>query len=132
MSSTFTGITVEALIELHHESLLRFGGAAGLRDEGALRSALARPEQIAAYEPDRDLFHLAAAAAEAIARSHPFIDGNKRAAFLALGVSLALNGYRLDTSERDAFTVMTALSDRSLDLVRLAGWARDNSVAEDQ
>lgn len=76
----------EALLRLHEESLVAFGGAAGLRDPGLLESALARPQQLFAYGSP-DLASLAAAYAFGIAKNHTFIDGNKRAAFLALAPS---------------------------------------------
>ena len=79
---------------LHDESLAEHGGAPGIRDEGLLKSALARPLNLVAYgEPD--LADLAAAYGVGLAKNHPFVDGNKRAAFLALGLFLALNGQRL-------------------------------------
>ena len=70
----------EALLLLHRESLRQFGGADGVRDEGLLDSALARPLNRFAYEEERDLCRLAAAYAKGIAQNHPFVDGNKRAA----------------------------------------------------
>lgn len=70
-----------AAIAFHRESLKRFGGPDGIRDEGLLESALARPRNIALYDPDADLFTLAASDCAGIVQNHPFIDGNKRAAF---------------------------------------------------
>ena len=77
---------------VHLDQLREHGGRPGLRDEHALESALARPRQKWSYEPASDLAALAAAYAFGIARNHPFIDGNKRAAFLAMMVFLGLNG----------------------------------------
>ena len=76
----------EALLVLHEESVARFGGASGLRDEGLLDSALARPRNAYAYDPHRSIAQLAASYAFGLVRNHPFVDGNKRAALLALGV----------------------------------------------
>ena len=85
------------LLILHDESLAEHGGAAGLRDEGLLDSALARPLNLVAYaEPD--FADLAAAYGVGLAKNHPFVDGNKRAAFLAVGMFLGLNGRRLTAS----------------------------------
>jgi death-on-curing protein len=84
-----------ALLLLHAESLAEHGGLEGMRDEGLLDSALARPLNVQAYEGIDDPTRLAAAYALGIARNHPFADGNKHAAFLALGLVLGLNGWRL-------------------------------------
>ncbi|MDX1574621.1 MAG: type II toxin-antitoxin system death-on-curing family toxin, partial [Kiloniellales bacterium] len=91
-----TWVPVEAVIDLHAELLEEHGGAPGLRDRGGLESALARARQLHAYDPDTDLYALAAACAGGIIRNHPFVDGNERAAFVALGVFLTLNGLYLD------------------------------------
>ena len=72
---------LEAVIDLHAELLGEHGGAPGLRDRGALESALARPQQIHAYDSDADLYVLAAAYARGITQNHPFVDGNERVAF---------------------------------------------------
>jgi death-on-curing protein len=84
-----------ALLFLHREGLRQFGGADGLRDEGLLDSALARPRNRFAYEAEQDLCVLAAAYAHGIVRNHPFVDGNKRAALAAAGVFLMVNGLDL-------------------------------------
>ena len=99
MSGRWRFISRKALELLHDESLAEHGGRPGLRDEGLLESALARPHQLLAYgEPD--LAALAAAYAFGLVRNHAFVDGNKRAAFLATGLFLALNGQRLRSEER--------------------------------
>ena len=86
------------LVLLHDESLAMHGGATGLRDAGLLESALARPLNLSAYgEPD--VAALAASYASGLAQNHPFVDGNKRAAFLSVGLFLGLNGYRLTASQ---------------------------------
>lgn len=87
-------IDKRALLLLHRESLAAHGGAPGLRDERLLDSALNRPLNLAAYETP-DFADLAAAYGFGLAKNHPFVDGNKRAAFLAVGMFLILNGYRL-------------------------------------
>ncbi|MGK7860905.1 type II toxin-antitoxin system death-on-curing family toxin [Falsiroseomonas sp. E2-1-a4] len=84
-----------ALLYLHREGLRQFGGAEGLRDEGLLDSALARPVNRFAYDGEYDLCVLAAAYAHGIVRNHPFMDGNKRAALAAAGVFLMANGLDL-------------------------------------
>jgi death-on-curing protein len=102
------------------------GGGTALRDEGLLESALARPGNMAAYESP-DVFDLAAAYAFDIAKNHPFVDGNKRAAFIAAATFLILNGRRLQSSEADAVLQTLALASNSLDEQGFADWLRRNS-----
>ena len=112
-----------ALLLLHADSLAEHGGAAGLRDEGLLDSALARPLNLAAYgEPD--FAAIAASYGVGLAKNHAFVDGNKRAAFLAVGLFLALNGQRLVASQVEATTTMLALAEGSLDEAGFADWIR--------
>jgi death-on-curing protein len=115
-----------ALLLLHDESLAEHGGAAGLRDAGLLDSALARPLNLALYEKP-DHADLAAAYASGLAQNHPFVDGNKRAAFLAAGLFLALNRYRLSASQADAALTMLALAAGELGEKQLAAWLREHS-----
>ncbi|MDE2185658.1 MAG: type II toxin-antitoxin system death-on-curing family toxin [Thiomonas delicata] len=112
-----------ALLLLHDESLAEHGGAPGLRDEGLLDSALARPLNLVAYgEPD--LAALAAAHGVGLAKNHAFVDGNKRAAFLAVGLFLALNGQRLAATQADATLTMLAIASGALGEDEFAAWIR--------
>jgi death-on-curing protein len=111
---------------LHSESLAQFGGAGGLRDEGLLDSALARPVNKYSYEGCSDLATRAAAYGFALARNHPFVDGNKRAAFLAVGVFLAMNGKRLTATPIDAIETILALAAGSLDEAHFADWIKSH------
>lgn len=120
---------IPAVIDLHAELLEDHGGAPGLRDRGALESALARPRQIHAYRPDADLYALAAAYVRGIIQNHPFVDGNKRAAFVTLGVFLHLNGLHLDATEKDAEEVISAIAAGSLTEESLAAWLRERCVS---
>ena len=114
-----------ALELLHDESIAEHGGAAGLRDEGLLESALARPLNLAAYgEPD--VAELAAAYGVGLAKNHPFVDGNERAAFLAVGMFLALNGKRLVATQADATLSMLAVAAGSMDEPAFAQWLREH------
>jgi death-on-curing protein len=116
-----------ALVLLHAESLAEHGGLEGMRDEGLLDSALARHRNVYAYEGADDPGRLAASYAFGIARNHPFADGNKRAAFLAIGLFLAMNGWRLAADKEDATRTMLALAEGSLSEELLADWIRRNS-----
>lgn len=116
-------IEQNALELLHDESLAEHGGSAGLRDAGLLESALARPRNLLAYgEPD--FADLAAAYGAGLIRNHPFVDGNKRAGFLTVGLFLALNGYRLDATQLDATRVVLTLAAGELDESQFAAWIR--------
>ncbi len=126
--TTWRWVDRRALVLLHADSLALHGGAPGLRDEGLLDSALARPLNLAAYG-DPDLAALAACYGVALAKNHAFIDGNKRAAFLALGLFLGLNGRRLVTSQADATTAMLAVAEGSLDEAAFAAWIRQRLQA---
>jgi death on curing protein len=116
-------IDKRALLLLHADSLAEHGGASGLRDEGLLDSALARPLNLAAYgEPD--VAALAASYGLGLAKNHAFVDGNKRAAFLSVGLFLALNGYRLRADQADAVLNMLAVASGDLDEAAFAAWIR--------
>jgi death-on-curing protein len=120
---SFRWVNRQALVLLHDESLAIHGGASGLRDEGLFESALARPENLAAYGTP-DVFECAAAYAFGLAKNHPFVDGNKRAAFLATGVFLRINGYRLNVRQADAVAAVLALAAGNLSEPDFAAWLR--------
>ena len=110
------------------ESLATFGGASGLRDEGLLDSALARPQNTHAYNPASTLADLAASYGFGLAKNHAFVDGNKRAAFLAIGICLAINGHKLVADQVDAIQTMLAVAAGKLDERSLAAWIQKNSA----
>jgi len=113
------------VLAMHGRLLAEHGGGRGVRDAASLNSALARPQQLLAYgEPD--LCDLAAAYASGIVRNHPFVDGNKRTAFMTAYVFLARNGLRLLASEIDAAQIMIALAADELGEAELASWLRDS------
>lgn len=118
-------IDKQALLLLHDESLAEHGGAQGLRDEGLFDSALARPLNLQAYGSP-DFADLAAAYGAGLAQNHPFVDGNKRAAFLAVGLFLYLNGYRLVTSQAEATLTVLALAAGEIEEAAFAAWLRAN------
>lgn len=123
MSGIARWIDKRVLLLLHGESLAEHGGLPGLRDEGLLDSALARRQNLAAYgQPD--FADLAAAYGCGLAQNHPFADGNKRAAFLAVGLFLALNGFRLRATQLEATQVMFAVAAGEIDEAAFAAWLR--------
>ncbi|WP_431128107.1 type II toxin-antitoxin system death-on-curing family toxin [Variovorax paradoxus] len=126
--SEWRWIDQRALVLLHDESLAEHGGASGLRDEGLLQSALARPLNLLAYgEPD--FAEIAAAYGTGLAQNHPFVDGNKRVAFLAVGLFLALNGQRLVVTQTEATLVMFDVAASAIDESSFAAWIREHLQA---
>ena len=122
-------ITREGLVRLHLQSLQMFGGPEGLRDENMLESALEQPVNQFHYGGAVDIALLAAAYAFGIARNHPFIDGNKRASLLAVGLFLGKNGYELVADQADAITTFLSLAAGDLTEDQLATWIRNHMVA---
>ncbi|MBG9390150.1 type II toxin-antitoxin system death-on-curing family toxin [Caenimonas aquaedulcis] len=120
-------ISRQALLLLHAESLSEHGGGEGLRDAGLLESALARPENLAAYGTP-DVASLAASYGFGLAKNHPFIDGNKRAAFLSVGMFLFLNGFRLQASQADATLTMLSVAAGDITEDEFAAWIREHVV----
>ena len=116
----------EVVLASHEEMLFEHGGTAGIRDEGLLDSALARPLNLQRYGKP-SLFELAAAYAYGIAKNHPFIDGNKRAAFLTTYIFLQINGYELSASEADATVQTLALAAGEVSEKDYAQWLKLNS-----
>jgi death-on-curing protein len=118
-----------AFIEAIHDEQLRLhGGAAGLRDEGMLESALSRPLQKLNYT-EADVFELAAAYLFGLVKNHPFIDGNKRTAFLAADVFLALNGWSVESSQEEIIAFVLGEAASEIDEQGAAGFFRDYAVA---
>jgi death-on-curing protein len=119
-------IAKQALLLLHNESIAEHGGLEGIRDEGLLDSAPARAQNLAAYQPEADIAALAAAYGFGLARNHPFADGNKRAAFLSIGLFLRINGWRLVTTPAEATQVILALAASEIEEEPFAAWIRDH------
>jgi len=112
---------------VHEEQLAEHGGASGVRDAGLLESALARPRNLVSYgQPDAA--DLAAAYGFGLARNHPFIDGNKRTAFVAVELFLALNGWSLTVDDANCVLTMLSLAAGELSEAGFANWVRKHSV----
>ena len=125
-------ISKQALVLLHGESLATHGGREGMRDEGLLESALMRPQNIMAYadaDNPPDAAALAASYGVGLAKNNPFVDGNKRAAFLAVGLFLYLNGLRLQATQTDATLTMLAVAAGDITEEAFAAWLREHAVA---
>jgi death on curing protein len=117
-------LTRDMVEAFHQESLARFGGADGLRDEGLLLSALARAENIHAYDLNADLFALATAYCAGIVKNHPFIDGNKRTGVLSAAVFLSLNGIEANFDEVMIVTMVYGLAASEINDEAFANWLR--------
>jgi death-on-curing protein len=117
-------LTRRLLDVLHDAQLREHGGSPGVRDDGMLESALARPRHKLVYTALPDLATLAAAYAFGLARNHGYVDGNKRTAFIAAYVFLGLNGFDLEADEPDVVTTMERVADGRLTEKRLADWIR--------
>lgn len=121
-------LTRDMVEAFHRESLARFGGTDGTRDEGLLLSALARAENIHAYEAAADHFRLAAAYCTGIVKNHPFIDGNKRTGILCAVVFLGLNGIELEFDEAMIVTMVYGLAGGEVAEDRSAEWLRGSAI----
>ena len=123
-------LTAKAVLAIHEELIVRYGGVSGLRDDGLLESAVARPQNLAAYGQKISVASLSAAYAWGLLRNHPFVDGNKRTAFAALYTFLAINGLRLTAGAEQTCAFVIALYEANqFSFERLVPWLRENSCA---
>ncbi|CAN5281620.1 type II toxin-antitoxin system death-on-curing family toxin [soil metagenome] len=128
-SKAWIWIDAAVIRAIHDEQLAEHGGGAGVRDDNLLASALSRPQQLAHYgEPDAPA--LAASYGFSIARNHPFIDGNKRTAFVAMELFLTLNGFILTAEDADCVFTTLDLAAGKLDEPSLAAWIRAHVMPE--
>ena len=117
-------LQADLVIAAHNEALAAFGGSSGLRDAGLLQSALDRPKNKFAYDGERDHAVLAAASAYGLARNHPFIDGNKRAALPAIFIFLGLNGAEFRPDEVEAVVMIEGLAAGEVTEDELGIWVK--------
>lgn len=115
-------LTREIVTAIHGELVREFGGSTGIRDDGLLNSAVSRPVNLLAYGDRPSLPDLAVAYCYGIVSNHPFVDGNKRAGYVAAHVFLELNGHRFDPPETEVVNVIMALAAGELDETSLAAW----------
>lgn len=119
-------LTLEEVVVIHQMQLAEFGGATGTRDPGMLESAINRPVNRHLYESPT-IPQLASDYAFGIARNHPFVDGNKRAAFMSAYTFLGLNGYSFEASEADVVVTILALAAGELSESELSDWFSKHS-----
>lgn len=122
-------VLMEAVKAIHNRQLAEHGGGTGVRDLGLLESALAKPQNLYLYKKEEASFpNLAASYAFGIARNHPFVDGNKRTAFVVSLLFLSLNGWVVTATAENLYETFMALADGSISEEELAKWFE--SVAE--
>ncbi|MEO0925474.1 MAG: type II toxin-antitoxin system death-on-curing family toxin [Cyanobacteria bacterium J06643_13] len=115
------------VLAIHRRQLAEHGGSDGIRDRGLLESALFRPKNQLAYG-NPNLFDLAAAYGYGITQNHPFIDGNKRTAYVVMRTFLKLNGYDIQASLAEKYEIWIRLADNRISEAELANWIKDKSV----
>lgn len=124
-------ISNELTLAIHDRQLAEHGGSSGVRDEGLLDSALARPQQLFAYgDPPPDLADLAASLAYGLARNHPFVDGNKRTAAVMCEVFIELNDGRLTADDVELYPQYIGLAEGTISEAEFAAWLRERIVIE--
>jgi death-on-curing protein len=119
-------LSSDVLLAVHDEQLAEHGGAAGVRDMGLFESALARPRNLVGYGSP-DVCELAAAYGYGLARNHPFIDGNKRTAFVAVELFLVLNGCVLVADDANCVLTILAVASGTMSETAFATWLRENT-----
>jgi|SRR6516162_2100960 death-on-curing protein len=125
-----TWVLDSVALAIHEAQLAEHGGLPGLRDEGLFLSAMARPQNLAAYGNRPDAADLAAAYAFGLARNHAFLDGNKRTAFVVMELLLNLNGWALKAEDAECISTMEAVAAGELAEKRLAAWLRSHLVKD--
>lgn len=124
MSKEPKWLSLPAVLAIHGRLLFEFGGAEGVRDQGLLESALARPQHLWRYE-EPDIFDLAAAYAFGVINNHPFVDGNKRTAYTAAFVFLSINQYEIAADEGEVVVMTVGLAEKSIKQEQYAAWLGD-------
>lgn len=124
-------ISVEQALKIHTIAIEKFGGANGVRDRGALESALARPFQTFGGEDlYPNIFEKAAAIGESLIMNHPFIDGNKRSGYLLMEALLRYGGYNIIASDEDLYNFVISISTSSISFEEIVEWVKNNTEAK--
>ena len=118
----------EIVPTIHQDQIRRYGGESGIRDKGLLASALAQPKMTGGGKYlHKSIFEKAAAYGFHVCRNHPFVDGNKRVAFILMVIFLECNGWELNASEEESYSAMIALADGKMTKPQLASWLKEHS-----
>lgn len=127
MTKHWIWLDAQVLLMVHDEQLVEHGGITGVRDISLFESALSKPQNLAAYS-NPDFAELAASYGLGLAKNHPFLDGNKRTAFIAVELFLLLNSYQLMASDANCVLTMLAVAAGEMDEATFASWLRENTV----
>lgn len=117
-----TWLTEQMVLAIHEDLISQYGGLSGVREQTLLEASLARPRHKFSYQPEAPLLELAAAYGFALCKNHPFVDGNKRTAFMAMYVFLGLNAYGFNAPEPEIVLVMESLASGEIDEKALQVW----------
>jgi death-on-curing protein len=120
-------VTVKQVKAIHQQQILAFGGSSGILDEGKLESAVFRAQNLSNYNPEATIYDSAAAIGWGIANNHPFVDGNKRTAFVVMAVFLEINGMMVTASEVDVVNIMLAVASSQISQEQLSDWLSKSS-----
>lgn len=120
-------ILEETVYAVHQRQIAEHGGTQGVRDEGLLLSALARPQNLLAYGEDVDISQLAASYAFGIAKNHPFLDGNKRTAYVVMRTFLLVNGFDIVATQEEKYLTILKLAEGNLSEEELVIWIKEKS-----
>ena len=123
----FVWVLEDTVLAIHDEQIAEHGGLSGVRDLSAVLSALARPQNLFAYENCNDVAKLAASYIYGIAKNHGFADGNKRSALVVGDLFLMLNGYELTSTPANNVLTIVAVADGSMSEEALVKWVKENS-----
>ena len=123
---TWRWLRIDRVLAIHARQIAEHGGDDGIRDHGLLESALARPENIAAYVPAADIAQLAAAYAFGLIKNHPFIDGNKRTGYVVMETFIIRNGRRLTAPPQEKFLTIIGVADGTISENDLTQWLRSH------
>ncbi len=122
---TIRWIQIDRVLAIHRRQIAEHGGSDGVRDFGLLESALARPQNIEAYEPEADIARRAAAYAFGIVKNHAFIDGSKRTGYVVTELFILKNGYQLNAAPTEKYLTFLSLAEGSLSEKELTNWLRE-------
>ncbi|MDJ0647862.1 MAG: type II toxin-antitoxin system death-on-curing family toxin [Xenococcaceae cyanobacterium MO_188.B19] len=121
-------LTIKQVRAIHQQQILIFGGSPGILDEGKLKSAVFRGQNLSDYNEKATIYDLAASIGWGIANNYAFVDGNKRTAFVVMAVFLQINGIILTGSEVDVVNIMLAVASSQISQEQLSDWLRESSI----
>lgn len=128
METSYLWLPEPLVLNLHRRGLERYGGTDGIRDAGLLESALARPKQVAWYQPDESVYSIAATYCIAIVKNHPFVDGNKRTGALAMRAFLTMNGYAFRVPDGELHGVVARVASSDVTKEELVAFIEDHTT----